>query len=126
MTSTPRPLQIRVCIFYPANIDTPGFAEEEKTKPAETREIEGTAGIVTAESAAQCLVDGLGGGKYAITNDPMCEMLRVSVNGMTPRANVALELLLSPLLVLVQLGFTAFMDFVVRSHGKKKQKEKAA
>ena len=28
-------------------MDTPGFKEEEKTKPAETKEIEGTASLIS-------------------------------------------------------------------------------
>lgn len=35
---------IRVSIFFPSTIDTPGLAEENKTKPKETDEIEGAWG----------------------------------------------------------------------------------
>jgi short-subunit dehydrogenase len=49
---------IRVSMFYPSNMDTPAFAIENKTKPAETVLIEGSASTVTAEKAADQLLAG--------------------------------------------------------------------
>ena len=40
-------------------MQTPGFEEEEKTKPQESKEIEGTATTVSAEHAAESLWSNL-------------------------------------------------------------------
>lgn len=50
--------KIRVVGFYPSNMDTPGFAEEQKTKPIETQEIEGSVTLFKAEEAAGHLMSG--------------------------------------------------------------------
>jgi 3-dehydrosphinganine reductase len=50
---------IKVSIFYPANMKTPGFDEENKTKPEETKQIEGTASTQSADEAAEYLMNGL-------------------------------------------------------------------
>ncbi|KAI8849277.1 hypothetical protein BC829DRAFT_416922 [Chytridium lagenaria] len=44
--------------FTPANMDTPGFAKENETKPEITAKIEGTASTMTATAAAQSLIAG--------------------------------------------------------------------
>lgn len=49
---------IQVTMFYPSNMDTPAFAQENLTKPVETTEIEGTSTTFTAEQAAQHLFAG--------------------------------------------------------------------
>jgi len=110
---------ISVSIFYPGNMDTPGFELEEKTKPSETRKIEGSSKLVSAESAAASLMSGLANGTFAITNDFGVWLLRVVGNGMSPRSFTTVELLLSPLIVLIQVFYIMFMDHVtLRSRGK--------
>ena len=114
-----------VSIFYPGNMDTPGFEMEEKTKPKETRDIEGTSALVSPESAAKSMLDGLrrgtffigaihGKGEYAITNDIGVWVLRVVGNGMAPRQTTFLEMLLMPLFVVIQTVYLLFMDYTVR------------
>lgn len=113
---------IGISIFYPGNMDTPGFQVEERTKPDETREIEGTSKLVSAESAAQSMLNGISYGDFAITNDIGVWLLRVLGNGVAPRKNVVLETILLPLLVVIQTVFVLFMDSVV---GKSKKVKKA-
>lgn len=43
------PYNIAVTQFYPSNMDTPGYKIENETKPAPTREIEGTAALISPE-----------------------------------------------------------------------------
>lgn len=49
---------LSVAIAYPSNLDSPGFAEENKTKPKETAEIEGAASLFSPEAAADHLLNG--------------------------------------------------------------------
>lgn len=111
---------IRVSIFYPGNIDSPGFVEEEKTKPEETKTIEGITELTHPDSVAQSLINGISDGQYSITNEFMIFVLRVIANGVAPRHNTVLEMVLLPIVVPVQIGFGWFMDFTVWQSAKKK------
>lgn len=48
-----RPYNISVHVFFPSNIKTPGYAEENLTKPAEAKALDESAPTVTAEEAAK-------------------------------------------------------------------------
>ncbi|CEG37197.1 hypothetical protein F443_19099 [Plasmopara halstedii] len=104
---------IRVSIFYPGNIDTPGYVEENRTKPAETKTIEGVSELVHPDKVAQSLINGLSDGQFSITNDPMISILRVLANGVAPRYNTVLETVFLPIFILIQVGFGYFMDYIV-------------
>ncbi|CAI5714903.1 unnamed protein product [Hyaloperonospora brassicae] len=104
---------IRVSIFYPGNIDSPGYVVENLTKPAETKEIEGVSALVPPEDVAQSLIDGMSDGHFSITNDIMIFFLRILGNGVAPRYNTMLETVMLPLLIPIQVGFGVFMDFTV-------------
>ena len=49
---------IGVHIFFPPTMPTPGFENEQKTKPKITMEIESGDSPVTGEAAAQALLNG--------------------------------------------------------------------
>jgi hypothetical protein len=49
---------ISIHLFMPAGIDTPGFVEEEKEKPAVTRKIEESDDQISAEKCAEYLIAG--------------------------------------------------------------------
>ena len=53
--------------YYPANMETPGFEDEQRTKPQETKDIEGSVTLMSADQAADCLMDGERG-----SNDAPC------------------------------------------------------
>uniref|UniRef100_M4B3A7 3-dehydrosphinganine reductase n=1 Tax=Hyaloperonospora arabidopsidis (strain Emoy2) TaxID=559515 RepID=M4B3A7_HYAAE len=104
---------IRVSIFYPGNIDSPGYVLENRTKPAETKTIEGVSALVQPEDVAQSLINGISDGQFSITNDIMIFFLRILGNGVAPRYNTMLETVMLPLLIPIQVGFGFFMDFTV-------------
>lgn len=62
---------------FPANFYSPGFMEEEKTKPEIIRKLEGGGGIKTAEVVAQRIVDRLERGDKNITYQFVGTMLKV-------------------------------------------------
>eukprot|EP01083_Nonionella_stella_P043482 117280_1 len=105
---------IKVTGFYPSNMDTPGFVEEEKVKPPETKEIEGTGGLFSPLDSADHLLKGLDSGTYCITQEPIIWLLRLASQGVGPRVNPPLEILLAPLAVLVGVVFTLVMDSTVK------------
>ncbi len=49
----------QVNIFFPSSMKTPGFEEEERTKPTECKQIEGTASLFSSADSAAHLLDGL-------------------------------------------------------------------
>ena len=58
---------VRVAIVYPPDTDTPQLAEENRTKPAETKALTAAAGLWTADDVARVTLDGLARGKFSIT-----------------------------------------------------------
>ncbi len=67
---------IRVAIVYPPDTDTPQLAEENKTKPPETKHITATAAIWTPEAVARKILQGIENQQPTIT--PGWEMTLLS------------------------------------------------
>lgn len=61
-----KPMGISISIAYPPDTDTPQLTEEEKTKPAATREITATAKLWQADEVARVVLAGMKKGKFAI------------------------------------------------------------
>jgi 3-dehydrosphinganine reductase len=71
---------IRVSIVYPPDTDTPGFHEEDRTKPPETRKICETASLLTADAVARAIVSGIERGRFSIAPGwPMALLHRATV-----------------------------------------------
>jgi 3-dehydrosphinganine reductase len=54
-----KPKNISVSVLYPPDTDTPGFEEENKTKPQETALLSETAKLLTPQQVAKRYVEGL-------------------------------------------------------------------
>lgn len=54
-----KPHKIRVSVLCPPDTDTPGFEEENKTKPAETIAISGNVKLMSPERVAKTAINGL-------------------------------------------------------------------
>ena len=61
-----KPFGVHVCVLCPPDTDTPGFAEEEKEKPPETRAVSGAGSLLSPEAVAQSLLAGLARKKFLI------------------------------------------------------------
>ena len=59
-----KPFGIAVSIVFPPDTDTPGFAEENKTKPMETKEL--GSSVVSPDVIARAIVKGVQHGRYII------------------------------------------------------------
>jgi len=68
---------IDISCAFPANILTPGFEEEEKTKPEITRKIEGTAGAETPDVVAKRIISQLERGHKHITYQFVGDLVKV-------------------------------------------------
>jgi 3-dehydrosphinganine reductase len=62
---------------FPANFWSPGFQDEEKTKPTITRTLEATAGAESTEVVAQRIIDRLERGHKHITYNFTGSMVKV-------------------------------------------------
>ena len=58
---------VHVMIVYPPDTDTPQLAEENLTKPIETRAITASGGLWSAEAIARVILAGLARRRFAIT-----------------------------------------------------------
>lgn len=61
-----KPKGIQVSVVFPPDTQTPQLEYENTIKPAMTRELSGTAGILSAETVAQAILSGAKKGKYII------------------------------------------------------------
>ena len=62
---------------FPANILSPGSEQEEKTKPAITKTLEGTAGAEPPDVVARHIIERLGRGHKHITYEFVGSMVKV-------------------------------------------------
>jgi 3-dehydrosphinganine reductase len=71
---------IRVSIVYPPDTDTPGFHEEDRTKPPETRKICETAALLSPDAVARAIVHGIDRGHFSIAPGwPMALLHRATI-----------------------------------------------
>ncbi|KAI8916977.1 hypothetical protein DFJ77DRAFT_509519 [Powellomyces hirtus] len=82
---------IRVHIFFPGTIYSPGFEEENKTKPAITKLLEESDEGVTPDKAAEILVRGIEREEYAIACDLTGNLIRSLSKGATPANRTILD-----------------------------------
>jgi NAD(P)-dependent dehydrogenase (short-subunit alcohol dehydrogenase family) len=66
LRSEMKPHGIRVSVLCPPDTDTPGFVQENLTKPAETRALGESAGLMSADAVAQAMLHGMEKGSFLI------------------------------------------------------------
>ncbi|KAJ7054992.1 oxidoreductase [Mycena amicta] len=84
---------IDVHIFFPPTMFTPGFDEENKTKPKLVLDIESVDDGLKPEVAAAALLQGVQKGEAHITADMITSLFRACTRGATPSNNVLLDVL---------------------------------
>ena len=62
-----RQTKVQVSIVYPPDTETPQLAQENLTKPEETKIMTKTAGVWSADTVAEHMINGIRKGKFAIT-----------------------------------------------------------
>ncbi|EKC98662.1 oxidoreductase [Trichosporon asahii var. asahii CBS 8904] len=75
---------IKVHLYMPAGILSPGYENEQKTKPAITKKIEEGDTPIAPEKAAGLLIRGIERGEYQITNDLVTDLVRSVSRGPVP------------------------------------------
>ncbi|MEO1210847.1 MAG: SDR family oxidoreductase [Cyanobacteria bacterium J06638_20] len=82
-----KPSGIGISIVYPPDTDTPQLAEENKTKPAETKAITATADTWSADGVATTIVDGIAQNRFAITPGTEMRVLNRFHSVLAPALN---------------------------------------
>ena len=110
---------VRVHIAYPPDTDTPGFKNENETKPKECSQISPPE-VYSAESVAGTMVDSLQQGDYHLaTPDPVQDLLVASMAGVSPRRCSILEMALLPLVALIEQAFMWNADRIAAGYGRR-------
>lgn len=122
-----KPYNITVTVCYPPDTDTPGFEEENKTKPIETKLISESAGLFKADEVACKLVKDALRGSFCSTVGMEGFMLTTLCAGMWPIANFAAEfaaflaqILLTWLFRIISLFILWSFDRIVRQEHQKR------
>ncbi|KAF0700253.1 Aste57867_9208 [Aphanomyces stellatus] len=106
---------ISIHIAYPNGMDTPGYAEEQLTKPAECKAIEVAEKLYKPDDVASSILSDMKNGVYSMyCGDFGIGLLGMMTAGMSPRKNPALDILMFPIGILAA--------FFVRSDWEKHSK----
>ncbi|KAH9473916.1 hypothetical protein Pst134EA_000972 [Puccinia striiformis f. sp. tritici] len=114
---------INVHCYFPATIYSPGFEEEQKSKPELTKIIEGADEGLTPEDCALRLVRGIEKGHVMITSDPIGHLFRNSMRGMSPVSNYILDPIFAAIAPIGIPIWRKITEYQIRSHIPKHQKE---
>ncbi|KAJ7454724.1 oxidoreductase [Mycena latifolia] len=107
---------IDIHIFFPPTMFTPGYEEENKTKPKIVREIESTDDGLTPDAAAKALIHGIQQGHTHITGDMITSLFRASTRGAAPRHNIFLDTIYDMAAAIIASIWRMSVDKRVRAH----------
>jgi len=109
--------EIDVHIFFPPGMyNTPGYEEENKTKPTIVLEIESTDKGLTSDQAAQALFNGVANGQVHITGDLITSLFRASTRGAAYYSNWFIDGLYDGIAFLATPIWRASVDKKVVAH----------
>lgn len=115
---------INIHIAYPPDTDTPGFEEENKTKPQENKDIANDP-TYSPDVVARGLISGIQRGLYHLPNPhPIQTCLIWLQAGATPRTFFFLDMLLAPLSTLLIRLFAFQADWIARGYGLRVTQER--
>jgi len=109
---------IDVHIFFPPTMFTPGYEEENKTKPKITLKIEESDGGLTPDQAAQALFRGVSDGQAHITGDFITSLFRASTRGAAPRSSWIIDGFYDIIAYIATPVWRASVDRTVGSHAQ--------
>ena len=114
------PQDIRVHCSFPGTILTDTFYEEQNSKPALTKQLEGSndpKDAMTAGAVARATMDGLCKDEYLITFDLQTRLLLNNMRGPSPPNHGLLDWLTALLVSVIWPFFRVSMDRQVKAHG---------
>ncbi|XP_053739293.1 3-ketodihydrosphingosine reductase [Synchiropus splendidus] len=124
-----KPYNIYVTVAYPPDTDTPGLAEENKSKPLETTLISETSGVCQPSDVARIIVRDALQGKFSSSVGLEGFMLSALTCGMSPVTSFtqALQQIFSMgIFRAIALGHLLYFDRVVHRCMVERERTKAA
>ncbi|KAF9016446.1 oxidoreductase [Hymenopellis radicata] len=109
---------ISVHTYFPPTMFTASYEEENRSKPAITKDIEGADDGQTADQAAQAMWRGLERGDAHITGDLLTDILRAGTRGTAPKNNWVVDAFLDWLSFMLVPVWRASVDRKVKAHAK--------
>lgn len=82
---------INVKAYFPAAIFSPGYEQEQLTKPEITKKIEEADGGLTPRQCAEGMLKGVERNDYYITTDIIGAILRSTAKGAMPSNNIVID-----------------------------------
>ena len=99
---------IRLSVYYPGSIKTPGFKDDQEACALVTSKIEGQCSDVSsAASAAGCLLAGIEGGVREITNELLPALLID-----TPTGSPLVDAAVGAVVQLIRVGWFAYLEMM--------------
>lgn len=117
------PHGIGVTLALPPDTDTPGYREEIKDMPPESRAVSADGGLFEADVVAKKILDGIKRGAYRITVGIDGALLGMVSAGMTPGISLD-EVLLMPFLRIASAFYVANWQNIIRREHRKRQSQK--
>ena len=116
---------VSVSIAYPPDTESPGFENENKTKPVECQNISKIGDVFKAEDVAARIIEGIRAGDYHIASPDFVQnrLIGALSAGTTPRPSYLFDLVMSPLWGIAAECFAAFCDYHARSYATSKQRK---
>jgi len=117
---------VSVTLALPADTDTPGFEQEQKTKPKETKIISGSGGLAKPEDVAKQMIDDALRGTFFSIIGFESWLLTILCSGMAPWGgfglNVFIAITIAPIKVIGQIIQYNFKR-IVRNCAEEKRHE---
>uniref|UniRef100_A0A7N6BZM4 3-dehydrosphinganine reductase n=1 Tax=Anabas testudineus TaxID=64144 RepID=A0A7N6BZM4_ANATE len=124
-----KPYNIYVTVAYPPDTDTPGLAEENKTKPLETKLISETSGVCQPDQVAKIIVRDAVQGNFNSSVGPDGYMLSALTCGMSPVTSITeglQQIITMGLFRTIALFYLGSFDSIVRRCMIQREQSKAA
>ncbi|XP_047224681.1 3-ketodihydrosphingosine reductase [Girardinichthys multiradiatus] len=124
-----KPYNIYVTVAFPPDTDTPLLAEENKSKPLETRLISETSGVWQPDQVAKILVKDVVQGNFNSSVGPDGYMLSALTCGMSPVTSITeglQQIVTMGLFRTIALFYLGSFDSIVRRCMIQREQSKAA
>lgn len=113
------PHGVGITLALPPDTDTPGYREEVKDMPPESRAVSADGGLFEAEVVARKIMAGVKYGSYRVTVGMDGALLGMVTAGMTPGISLA-EIILMPFLRIASAFYVVnWRSLIQREHKKR-------
>ncbi|KAG7697521.1 hypothetical protein KL930_000424 [Ogataea haglerorum] len=118
------PYGVKVHTLFPGNFESEGYAQENLTKPALTKEIEGASPAISAEKCADIVVKSLQNGSLYIYTDFIGWVLGSFSLGLNPREWWFAQIFLSFVGSLVGRLVDLYHEHLIRKESQQEDKRR--